>query len=737
MVTTAAAQQDFRVLAKFPIPSFEMGEGITLNAALNLVYVSAGFNTGDVFVFDGNTLKRTAAVAGSGASVDSKTDNYWAGLLYSGGVAIYSGSTNERIGLLPSVKPYCPGAVTFDCERRRMWVATQCGSGNDPVFVYDADTFALIDGPIFTGNIVQGSEEVVNPNTGRYYILDYTSGGTGGPLRIDPTTFKVTPAAFGTTLAVNSVTGILLAAFLLGGNVAFAYGPLNHLCIAEENWDPTWKLIEAVDPGRNAVYIRQTFFAGAMADDLGYYPVPAASRDVLKLLTDSMHYAKTGEFVARQLRDAAAAHDGVLFAFALGELSHYAADRMGHYYGTNAVAVQVARKEEMYGSRMSYERDEPLHFVVESGFDVIAVSKQCSPDTIGEIARSLPRGKAWESAGKVVEFLNAEYQKSFGTRLELKEEFFVQALLFSDYIFTQTAHDAEIFYRIGTPIDVGHKSQDTTDGFDWIVERVRGGVAFAKAYGSSKADIFGDSFMRAHDLYANLLNGVTILRKDKSPLELSGVAFEDINLDTNMLSVSGEYSLADRTHEHILGYEQPGTKINCPPKATLFDAYFDSGRRIRRFLLRLAWDVTLGPSLNQALDEISRLFTHDQEVTLSERIPIPDLSVVHFTKCPPDGTCVGKVKAVFLPGASVGVERGVVNFTAESTLLDVWMGALAASRLKGVDSAPSRDQVLRQVGQWRLEVVEEHRLEDSAADDGYYGWPEFCLNPPYIGPVVH
>ena len=113
---------------KIPIPALEMGTGITLNGALNLVYVSGGFNTGNVYVVDGYTFKLTATNPGSGASVDSMNDDYWAGGLYGGNVYVYSGFTNKLVDTLNVGNPYCPGAVQFDANTKVMWVATQCGT---------------------------------------------------------------------------------------------------------------------------------------------------------------------------------------------------------------------------------------------------------------------------------------------------------------------------------------------------------------------------------------------------------------------------------------------------------------------------------------------------------------------------------------------------------------------------------------------------------------------------------
>jgi hypothetical protein len=49
----------------------------------------------------------------------------------------YSGSTNTQISA--NTVGFCPGETAFDCKKRRFWVGAQCGAGNDPVFVFDAD----------------------------------------------------------------------------------------------------------------------------------------------------------------------------------------------------------------------------------------------------------------------------------------------------------------------------------------------------------------------------------------------------------------------------------------------------------------------------------------------------------------------------------------------------------------------------------------------------------------------
>lgn len=188
----AAAQT---IVAQVPISSSSCC-AVAFNPALNVIYTSGGYSSGqNVSVIDGNTFAVTATVAGAGAAVDTKTDNYWAGEVYSGSTTVYD-SSNSLVATVST--GYCPGQVTFDCKRRYMWVATQCGGGNDPVFAVDANTFGLLSGPIGSGG-VQGPV-IVNPATGVLYIFP-----SGVSKRVDPQTFAVTNNSFGEVGAVDPV----------------------------------------------------------------------------------------------------------------------------------------------------------------------------------------------------------------------------------------------------------------------------------------------------------------------------------------------------------------------------------------------------------------------------------------------------------------------------------------------------------------------------------------------------
>ena len=207
MLSTVAGAAGQTVLAQIPIPSSSGGGKIAANPALNLVYTASGLLSGGTLtVIDGHTLSVVTTISdGSnsiqGVSVDLKTDNFWPTNLFGGQVLTYS-SANTQI--FANTVGFCPIETTFDCKLRRIWSGAQCGGGNDPVFAFNADTFALIAGPIGTGGVMNVT--IANPVTGKLYVT-----ASGVSKEVNPTTFAVTTTGFGLVLAVDSVTNRLFA----------------------------------------------------------------------------------------------------------------------------------------------------------------------------------------------------------------------------------------------------------------------------------------------------------------------------------------------------------------------------------------------------------------------------------------------------------------------------------------------------------------------------------------------
>lgn len=197
----AAAQN---VLATIAIPTASAGQ-VAVDPALGLIYAGGGPNAGgsSLTVINGSTFAIVTTISSSaGVSVDMIQDNFWAGTLSAGNVNVY-GSNDTQIISLPVGS--CPAAVAFDCHKRRMWVSSSCGSGNDPVWVFNADTLTEIGSAITPGGTIL-QPPVVSPGNDKLYV---TSGGVSR--EINPVTFAVSNTTFGTVLAIDSYTSKLFA----------------------------------------------------------------------------------------------------------------------------------------------------------------------------------------------------------------------------------------------------------------------------------------------------------------------------------------------------------------------------------------------------------------------------------------------------------------------------------------------------------------------------------------------
>jgi len=115
-------------------------------------------------------------------------------------------------------------------------------------------------------------------------------------------------------------------------------------------------------------------YGGAIIQDMGYYPHGN------HLFSDLTHYVRSGDFILALLADAQDLNE---YAFALGALSHYAADNDGHSIGTNkAVQILYPKLGRKYGGVVNYEQDPLAHLKTEFGFDVLEVAKQrYAPDS--------------------------------------------------------------------------------------------------------------------------------------------------------------------------------------------------------------------------------------------------------------------------------------------------------------------------------------------------------------------
>jgi len=170
----------------------------------------------------------------------------------------------------------------------------------------------------------------------------------------------------------NTLRLLLIACLLCTlPEVSRAYSVLTH----EQLIDLTWKdllepLLKKRFPKTTAADLNEAHayaYGGCAIQDLGYYPFSHA------LFSNLTHYVRSGDFVTNLLRDARNANE---LAFALGALSHYVGDTVGHHDAINrATAIAFPKLERKYGGTVAYDQNPHAHIRTEFAFDIDQLSK--------------------------------------------------------------------------------------------------------------------------------------------------------------------------------------------------------------------------------------------------------------------------------------------------------------------------------------------------------------------------
>jgi len=126
-------------------------------------------------------------------------------------------------------------------------------------------------------------------------------------------------------------------------------------------------------------------YGGCVVQDFGYYPFANG------FFSDLTHYVRTGDFVQKLFQRAKTANE---FAFAIGALSHYVGDSIGHSQATNpSVAITFPKLRAKYGSLVNYAQGKHQHAQVEWAFDANQAAKlRLAPvDYVRDVGLDVPR----------------------------------------------------------------------------------------------------------------------------------------------------------------------------------------------------------------------------------------------------------------------------------------------------------------------------------------------------------
>ncbi len=207
---------------------------------------------------------------------------------------------------------------------------------------------------------------------------------------------------------------------------ASSYSVLTHEAIIDSTWDSAIKplLLRRFPASTEEDLARAHGYAygGSIIQDLGYYPFGS------KFYSDLTHYVRSGDFILNLIRES---QDLDEYAFALGALSHYAADNNGHRMATNvSVPLLYPSLRAKFGNSVTYADDPFSHTKTEFGFDVFQAAKSryasaAYKDFIGfQVAKPVLERAFLDTYGMRIEqvFMNLDlaigsYRRAVGTIL--------------------------------------------------------------------------------------------------------------------------------------------------------------------------------------------------------------------------------------------------------------------------------------------------------------------------------
>lgn len=152
---------------------------------------------------------------------------------------------------------------------------------------------------------------------------------------------------------------------------AGGYSLLTHEQLIDLTWDasivPLLKSRYPTLTDSQIEHARAYAYGGCVIQDIGYYPFGDS------FFSDLTHYVRSGDFVVNLFRNAGNADE---LAFAVGALSHYIGDNIGHADATNlAVPVEFPKLAQRYGHTINYAQGQSQHVRTEFAFDVNEISR--------------------------------------------------------------------------------------------------------------------------------------------------------------------------------------------------------------------------------------------------------------------------------------------------------------------------------------------------------------------------
>jgi hypothetical protein len=298
-------------------------------------------------------------------------------------------------------------------------------------------------------------------------------------------------------------------------------------------------------------------YGGCAIQDLGYYPFGNP------FFSDLTHYVRSGDFILNLLRDAKTADE---LAFAIGALSHYVGDTIGHSEAVNpSVAVEFPKLEKKYGPSVNYAEDKHAHVRTEFAFDIEAISKgRFAPAAylkyIGlEIPVSLLRRAFYETYGLDLREIIGERRPVLrGYRFAVRS--FLPRIAYAEVVLHKKGFPPDI---PGDPLDQ-FKTQLALSGTEngWDQYRKKPGIGTYSLAGLifilPKVGVLSNLAIRGpnvqtHEKYVESVNQtINSMRGLLTNFDKINDAIPNRDLDTGAKVKPGGYRLTDDTYAKLL-----------------------------------------------------------------------------------------------------------------------------------------------------------------------------------------
>ncbi len=391
--------------------------------------------------------------------------------------------------------------------------------------------------------------------------------------------------------------------------VCGAYSVLTHEEVVDLLWkDDIQPLLTKRFPAASAEDLKKAHafaYGGSLIQDMGYYPFGN------KYFSDLTHYVRSGDFIVNLINDATDLDE---YAFALGALSHYSADNIGHPTVNQAVALEFPKLRRKFGTEVTYADNPKAHIRTEFGFDVTQVAKNRYTsdryhDFIGfEISKPLLERAFQDTYGIPLSDVISDEDLAIGTfrraiskvlpemtrvaLLARKKELVAETPNFNSRKFRYYLSRANYQREWGK----GYRRP----GFGTRVLAFF--LTFVPKVGPFKALDFKIPTQKTEDLYIASVNHT--LDNYKSLLAEAGakkLRLSNTDFDTGRMTHAGEYILTDKSYAHLLDQlaQHNFEKITPDLRENILAFYDDPNAPIATKRNAAAWGKTL--------DEVQRL----------------------------------------------------------------------------------------------------------------------------------